>query len=67
MEMSVPNFLAFWVIVLVIFQSALQKLECRDGIQDHLCMPLDLAYITVSDIQQGTNKRNKPCTESTSI
>ena len=67
MEISLPNLLAFWVISLVIIQSALQKLECSDEIQDHICMPLDVAHLTTSDIQRGTHKRDKPRAELTSV
>ena len=59
MEIKLPKkLLAFWVISLVIIQSALQKLECSDEIQDHVRIPLDVAYLTASDIQRGTHKRN---------
>ena len=57
MEISFPNLLAFWVLTLVLIQSALQKLECSDEIQDHVRMPLDVTYLTASDIQRGTHKR----------
>ena len=59
MEISLPYLLAFWVISLVLIQSALQKLECSDEIEDHIQMPLDVAYLTVSNIPRGTHKRNK--------
>ena len=50
-EISLPIFLAFWVISLVIIQSSLQKLESSDETQDHVRMPLDVAYLIASDIQ----------------
>ena len=63
MEINLTNNLAFWVLSLVIIQSALQKLECSDEIQDQIHTPLDVTYLTASDIQWGTQKRNKPHTK----